>query len=230
MTVATALQSAAVRLVGRRPSAFFSSTEQLEIELCDLANEVAIDISKSHDWQALTKIATLTGDGTTVEFSLPTDYDRMLVDADLQDSNTWAWGYQRILSMNEWSDWLRRGYTLLPGGWIIFGNKFHFQPAPETGATTFPYISNARITDQGGTPKNRFDADGDTFMLPERLLTLGVIWRWREQKKLECQGEQDAFVKAFSEYAAKDAGSKVIRENGTRWFPGASRAWPWELG
>src|SRR3546814_5464552 len=51
----------------------------------------------------------------------------------------------------------------------------------------------------------------DTFLLPERLLTLGLVWRWRENKKLDATGDQEAFIKALDEYAAKDKGSRVIR-------------------
>ncbi len=77
MTILTALQSAAVRLVGTRPASIFSSTDQTELELADLANEVATDIMKGHPWRALTKIHEMAGDGVATSFPLPDDYDRM---------------------------------------------------------------------------------------------------------------------------------------------------------
>src|SRR3546814_14852216 len=66
----------------------------------------------------------------------------------------------------------------------------------------------------------------DTFLLPERLLTLGLVWRWRENKKLDATGDQEAFIKALDEYAAKDKGSRVIRSRSRLRLPGTHIAWP----
>src|SRR3546814_14673647 len=70
----------------------------------------------------------------------------------------------------------------------------------------------------------------DTFLLPERLLTLGLVWRWRENKNLDATGDQEAFIKALDEYAAKDKGSRVIRSRSRLSLPGPHIDWPYELG
>ena len=76
MTVLQAMQSASLRLIGRKPSTFFSSQDTFEMEIVDLANEVAKVIADQHDWQVLTKVHTLTGDGVTTSFSLPAGHSR----------------------------------------------------------------------------------------------------------------------------------------------------------
>lgn len=231
MTVLAALQSAAIRLMGRKPGTFFGSTGNLELELCDLVNEVATDIAKYHDWQALTRIATITGDGSTSEFDLPDDYDRFTLTGAMQDGASWAWGYRHYLSLDGFLFDELRGFNAAPGGWIIYGDMIRFSPAPSASAQArFPYITSNVVRDFSTATKAAFTKDDDAFLLPERLLTLGLIWRWRENKGLSGAGDQEAFVKALDEYAAKDAGPTVIRRNSARGFGNTHPAYPWELG
>lgn len=232
MTVLTAMQSAAVRLVGRRPDAFFgaAASNVFELEITDLVNEVATDIVKSHDWQALTKFAPIDADGATSAFDLPADYDRMLVNAEVSEKTGWFWGYEHVNDINAFSYYAERGVSLTPGAWILYGNQLRFSPAPATDAQ-FPYISGCYAQDSA-TLENKcaFSADSDEFLLPERLLTLALVWRWREQKKLDYTGDQEAFTKALGEYAAKDKGARAYRRNSRGSFPGSYLAWPWTLG
>ena len=229
MTVLAALQSAAIRLMGRKPGTFFGATSTFENELCDLVNEVAVDIAKYKDWPELTRIETLTGDGTTVEFNLPTDYDRLPIDAAIQDSTSWAWGYFHYNDINQFLFDEARDFSAAPGGWIIYDGKLRFSPAPGDATTArFPYITKNIVRDVSTAPKEQFDSDEDSFILPERLLTLGLVWRWRENKKLDYTGDQEAFIKALDEYAAKAGGPTIIRRvsGGRR----GNLAYPWELG
>lgn len=230
MAILTALQAATIRLVGQRPSVFFGSTNQLEIELCDLINEVATDVASAQDWQGLTKLHTITGDGATETFNLPADYESQLQRSDVQDLDSWAWGYYHITDINDFLFQQARNFGPFPGGWIIYEGKMHFAPPP-TGSATFPYISKNYAVDAGTlAPKAQFDADTDTFVLPERLLTLGLVWRWREQKKLDFTGDQEAFTLALSQYANKDKGSRIYRKGRRTFARGTYLAWPYELG
>lgn len=218
MTVLTALQSAATRLLGRKPSVFFGATAQFEIELCDMVNEVATDIAQYQDWQALTKTHTVNGDGATGQFSLPDDYSRMLINSDMQNSSNWLWGYFGFTDINNFLLSEQIGFTPWPGGWIIFGDELRFSPPPMNATQAqFPYISKNWARDVGGVTKPAFDNDADEFLLPERLLTLGVIWRWRENKGYAgSEADMANFTKALDEYGVKDRGSQVLRWGGTR--------------
>lgn len=231
MTILAAMQSAALRLAGHRPSAFFGGSGTLETELSDLVNEVAADIAKYQDWQSLVRVGTVTGDGDTSDFALPDDYDRMLVNTEVRDLQSWFWGYGAYLDINAFLLAEARGFQPFPGGWIIYGDRLRLSPAPAAAqVATFPYITKNWAVDASTTPKAAFTADTDTFALPERLLTLGLIWRWRENKRLDGAGDQEAFVKALDEYAAKDKGARIIRHNSRRRIPGTYAAWPWTLG
>lgn len=229
MTVASAMQSAALRLMGRRPSVFFASDEQFEAELCDLVNEAAQDIAKYADWQALMRVATITGDGTTEAFDVPADYDRMPVTGGVQDSGSWLFGYFGYGDINSFLFAQARGFQPNPGGWIIYGDQMRFAPAP-TSSATFPYITKNWARPSSGPDKPAFTDDADTFLLPERLLTLWLVWRWRENKKLDASGDQESFVKALDEYAVRDRGTRSYSRSSRRAIPGTHLAWPWALG
>lgn len=233
MTVLSAAQSAMVRLVGRKPQTVFSSTSQMEIEIADLATDVAVDIMKSHDWRALTKLHTLTGDGTETEFNLPSDYDRIVLAQGVADTGNWLWGYSSVQSLDEWMTITNSGFgAITPGWWIILEGKMRFSPAPSSGSPAqFAYISNAiGRAAAGGAPISAFSDDGDSFVLEDRLLTLGLIWRWKAQKGLEYAEDMASYEKALSENAARDKGSQAIRKGYPNRLPSAHLAWPWALG
>jgi hypothetical protein len=224
------MQSAALRVMGVKPGSFFGSSEQFEIEIADLVNEVAIDIAKYQDWQGLTKFATITGDGTTLAFDLPADYDRMLKNARMADVANWFWGYSRVTDVSDFAVLTASGFGPAPGAWALYAGQIQFAPAPTQNAT-FPYISSYYARDNGTqATKPAFTSDTDSFLLPERLLTLALIWRWRENKKLDASGDQEAFIKALDEYGASDKGARVYRSNSRRSLSGVGIAWPWELG
>lgn len=225
------MQSASIRLIGRKPQTFFGAMGAFEAEVVDLINEVAQDVAKYRDWQILIRTHEMIGDGATSEFSMPSDYDRMLIKADVQDLQNWLFGFFRFTDINAFLFEQARGFAPYPGGWIIYGDLMRFSPAPGVDQTaTFPYITNKIALAADDTEKATFTADTDVFKLPERLLTLGLVWRWRENKKLDASGDQEAFIKALDEYAAKDGGSRVQRRNSRMRFPGTRLAWPWELG
>lgn len=231
MPILPALQSAALRLYGRKPAIFFGSGEQFEAELCDWANEVARDIAEKHDWQALVRVQTFSGNGEVTAYDMPQDYDRQLLRSEVQTGGGYAWGYQHVPDINDFLAIKEDGFTPYPGVYCIYGNQMHVFPAPATGSSAvYPYLSKNIARGNGGALKPQFTDDTDDFLLPDRLLTLGIIWRWRENKKLDCTADEDAFNEALSLYTARDKGSRIQTRNSriSRWntYP----AWPWELG
>lgn len=231
MAVLDAMQSATLRVAGRKPSVFFGAPDSmvLEAEICDLVNEVAEDIVQYRDWQALKRVATIPA--TTADaYDLPADYKRMTTDATLTKSGWWLWGYFRYGDLDTFITDKNANLGISPGGWIIYGDQIHFYPKPE-GEAQFPYVSKHYVRcNDSAQCKSRFTGDQDEFLLPERLLTLGLVWRWREMKKLDYTGDMEAFTKALSEYASKDGGARTYALRRRNSFPGARLAWPGTLG
>lgn len=222
MAIVDAISKAILRVDGAQVQTVFSSSDQIALEMADLANEVATDISRSHDWRGLTKIAVVTGNGGTT-YPLPTDYDRMTKLAEVDAPAGLMFGYQPIGDVNEWMRYMAGQHTIrAPGGWIIIGGDLHFWPAP-SGNAQFPYVSRYYVKGQNGTAKAQFTRDDDDFVLDPRLLTLALVWRWRAQKGMEYAEDMETFELALSQAQARDRGSYVIRQ-GSPVFAGVRRA------
>lgn len=208
MAVFDAIRKAVLRTSGEQISEAFSSQRQVAVEMADLANEVAAEIVAAAPWRALTKVETIDGSqGET--YALPADYSRM--SGDIDDPSTWFWGYTAFNDVNEYLQFKTGGFLLAGnGGWIILGGQLQFYPAPSSGAS-YPYISSWYARTSDGVAKAQFDADADTFILPERLLTLGLIWRWKAQKGLEYAEDLNTYEVAMAQESTRDRGFQVLR-------------------
>lgn len=227
MTILTALQSASARLVGRRPSTFFSSTDNLEVELTELANEAATDIAKKHDWRRLIKLASNAGDGETIAFDLPDDYDRMTIDNKVWSSAWTGMAFQRAETLDDWYYYQQYLTPGAPGYWIILGGQMQVYPAAGSDENVeFYYLTKNIVQGSVPQPKESFTQDADTFLLPERLLTLSLIWRWRSQKGLDYAEDMRNFEIALSEEIARDKGSRMLAVGPSRWPGDVRPAYP----
>lgn len=230
MSILPAMQRAALRVAGVRPITFFGSQGQIEVEMCDLVNEVGHDIMRHHDWQGLTKIHEINADGIAKNYPLPDDYDRMVLVSDIINSPHWFWGYYHPESITEFMFLRESGFTAWPGVWMMLENQIQFAPAP-SGTAKFPYVSKNFAIDGGsGAPKPEFDHDNDNFFTDNELLTLGLVWRWRDQKGLDATGDQESFERALERVAVRDKGSRVIRRSRRPYLAGVYPAWPYPLG
>lgn len=230
MTALSACQDAIARLVARRPNSVFASDDEICVEIASLANEAATDIMKAHDWQALTKLCTFTGDSATESWPLPSDYDRMVNGTDVH-SGTWIWQRYTNTGLDGWLQLKALLPAIPPGYWNILGGSMGFVPTIATGdLAQFYYISNQWAQSAGGTGKTAFDRDDDLFVLDDRLLTLALIWRWKSMKGMDYQEDIRSYDIALSQSMARDKGSRVIRSNGGRGRFNTHVGWPWTLG
>lgn len=232
MTALSACQDAISRLVARRPASVFASADEICVEIASLANEAAADIATSADWQALTTLKIINGDGVTEEWSLPDDYDRMVLGTDIHSSTWTRMRYAPVGTLDNWLDLKTLTPAIPPGYWHIMGGKIAFVPVVSSGDDArFYYISNKWARSAGGTAKASFDRDDDTFALDERVLTLSLIWRWKAMKGMTYDEDIKSYDLALSQVMARDKGSSVIRK-GWRGLSGLNThlAWPGELG
>lgn len=231
MTILSACQDAIARLVARRPSSVFASDDEICVEIASLSNEAATDIMKAHDWQALTKLKIITGDGATGAWPLPDDYDRMV---NGQDVHSGTWTYMRYMNagtLDRWQDLNALLPAIPPGYWIILLDKINFLPViGSSDDARFYYVSNQYAVGADGIPKFAFNRDDDNFVLDDRLLTLALIWRWKSMKGMDYQEDIRNSDIALSQAMARDHGSRVIRSGSRMRGMNTRLGWPWELG
>lgn len=228
MTVLSACQDAAklLRPSSTPPSIIFTSSDPFAIELAALSNEAATAIAKYYDWQKLITLKTQAGDGSATAFDLPSDYDRMLVKGAVFKTSILR-PMQPVRDFDIWLDHRIRSYGIVDGEWIIFGGQINIEPAlASTDSAKFYYVSNLIVTDEDTSTKSTFDADTDTFRLPERLLTLALIWRWRQRKGFDYAEDMRNYEIALAEEVNRDRGSHMVRVGMPRISTGAELAFP----
>jgi hypothetical protein len=153
-------------------------------EMLSLANEMARRIAyDTREWTRLKSFATLVGDGTKTAFDLPDDFKRMLLTSQVWRSTSTQVPMRFIPDTDEWMKRRNANDTEGNGEWTMLGGKMHIYPAMEVGVTAmFPYLQKNCISLAAGGYGDNFMADGDTFVLGERLLKLGMIWQWKAHK------------------------------------------------
>jgi hypothetical protein len=226
MTVLSVCQEAAIELSQTEPQSVFSTTDTFAKELRVQANKSAVAIMKAYDWQALTKRATITGDGSDMSFPLPDDYARMVLKTNLASSASNI-DLVKARDLDQWDYFQNHMSTTVPGYWMVLGGEVQIRPAPGSGVVhSYYYISKNIVSGN----KAAFTADTDTFVLPERLLTLSIIWRWRAMKRLEYAEDMANFNIAFAEETTADKGSRVLVAGRQRVPYNVKTAYPGPLG
>lgn len=214
MTVFSAISSAMIRTVGEKPRAAYSEQRGTAMEMAELANDVARDIIAGHQWSVLLETATL--DGTADGVDLPADYDRMPIGGYLDHGNLSMQEYEPVSSLSVWNDLRDDTYPVGGGRWMIHGGKLHVMPA---AALSMAYLSRNYAVDDSGALKAEFTADTDSFRLDERLLVLGLVWRWKAQKGLAYAEDMQTYEVALSQAQTRDGGSRIITRGGRRCLP-----------
>lgn len=80
------------------------------------------------------------------------------------------------------------------------------------------HAGNIFVDDRGNTliafssflSKSAFTDDNDVFVLPERLLTLSLIWRWRQMKRMEYAEDLTNYEIALEKAAGTDKGARIL--------------------
>lgn len=208
------------------PDVVASSTDREIVELFSLANEMAERIAAGHEWQKLSSIHTLTGDGTTTAFDLPTDYSRMLVKAQVWSSSLET-ALSPITDLDRWLELDVQDFDFVVNAWTIYGGQMHIKPALSTGVTAkFFYQKNKIIQASGGTYQTEFLADEDVFTIDERLLKLGMIWQWKANKGRAYAEDMENYESHLARLVVRDKGSKMIRIGSVRMPRDTRTAYP----
>jgi hypothetical protein len=224
--------------VGVRPpnSSIFVSPYQDRTawEFVNLANEMAQRIAyDTRDWQGLRKLCVFNGaefldpkDNVMKlmpSFPLPSDYQRMLLTANVWRSTNLV---SPLMFVSDPDDWIKGGFlgyydpgvglaidgTGMPSGqWMIENDEMFIRPELAVGETVqFYYLRNTPVRLYAGGFGTEFVNDADVFALPERLLKLGLIWQWKANKGATYAEDLANYEDALSRVAGNDKPSPII--------------------
>jgi len=200
-------------------------------EMLALANETAQRIAyDTREWTRLRKVHTCVGDGAwvppqpnpaavwtgTSAFSLPADYQRMLLTTSVWLSRSTQQPAKFIADPDDWVRRRMRGTIDGFGEWTIFGGQIHILPVmPALTSAMFVYLQKNCIALDSGGFGDAFMSDDDTYLLNERVLRLGMIWQWKAQKGSPYAEDMGNYGDALNVASGADSPAPIIVDKPT---------------
>lgn len=209
-------------LVGiARPTSVGANADPTYAQIRAIVQQATNDLFSRHDWRALLQTRDFTSiAGTRQPGMLPPDYARMADGHTMWDLRTNE-AMAGPLSPTQWSDVERFNSGLIYRVWRLQGSDIAILPAPGAGAPfRFEYIGKNVIRQQDGTMTDRWQNDADTSILPETLILLSAVWRWKSSKGFAYAEDLSNFEREFDRLASADAALQpIIVADGRRVWP-----------
>lgn len=235
MSILSVVQDAAPKLGIARPTQLIADTGSTSLELQATLAEVAAMIRDRYDWEVFKSLGTFTGDGVVLVFNKPADYERMIVNGELWPSSSPFTPLTHITDSNLWLGMVTQSMISVVGAWTILGDQFQIRmggssvPLPLATTVSFYYITDKQFADNSGVAKAAISADNDVFRLDERLLKLGLIYRWKEDKGRPFAADEARFEDALAIAIGNNKGPKILHLGARRSPIAADIAWPWPV-
>jgi hypothetical protein len=213
-TLLSIVQQAASQLGLRQPSAVVGSTGLTEQILLRFAVQAGKELSKYHDWQALTNEHTFTATATTTQTSsaFPSAFGRFINKVELWDRSA-NLKYYGPTPQSTWQQIMSGGGTGITRRWRRRGNSLLLTPAPTTGNTmAYEYVSKNFCESSSGTDQETWMADTDVPLIPDSLFVLEIVWRFRHSRGFAQYAEDMITCEREKEKeASRDRGIAPIR-------------------
>lgn len=208
------------------PSAAFTSVDPQIAQLVEFATKTGEELVERSEWRNLKMGGQLTGDGVTTLFMLPADWQRFCPSSNSQNSPLVSLARPTIPIIGPIKDEdlnMRKALpmaTIFPV-WRLIGGTIEIWPALADGETiSFSYYSKYWIANSDAS--SRFDAwtsDTDVSLIPERLIILGAVWRYKRSKGLD-------YAEEFREYELAISRATGQQDMGRSVSTTAQRPWP----
>jgi len=213
MTLQTILQDVADEIGIKRPSTFVGNTgDSNAVRLLAQAKAEIRVLRRDAEWTELLKVHTFTTSNGTVKYDLPSDF-RSFVNATWWD-RTEDWPLIGPATNETWQTIVSGDVNLATQSWFrIIAGQIELYPVPgETNTIAFEYIADTPIdTDGDGTGDAKtWQADSDTSVLDEEVITMGVRWRMLKTLGLPYAEEYNEYERQKAQYIARDGGAPKL--------------------
>lgn len=216
MTLLTICQAVADRVGLERPSAVLASTDKNVRQLLALANAEGTSLATRHDWDALTDEHTFltVAQAEQTNTPVPTDLRKFIPDSFY--NRTTQRKVEGPVTPQEWQ--LLQARSAISTVYLAFRQRqgtFLMAPVPPAGETiAYEYVSTGWAQSSAGQGKTSFTSDDDTSFLSEELITLGMIWRFKQAKGIEYAEDMETYERALMTAAGEDGGSTALSMGG----------------
>lgn len=188
------------------------STEDTAVQLLGLLNQAGEELAQDFAWQAITLEATFTTAATESQGLMETIAPGWSY---IVNDTIWNRSINEqffALSAQEWQREKSANVTGPGSRFRIRGGSLLMNPVPVAGETcAFEYVTKYWATDStGATGKAAFTVDTDIARLDEQLLTLSLIWRFKQANGLAFAPELAMFEQREANAMSRDGGRNTI--------------------
>lgn len=203
------------------PSQISGSLEATAVQLMALANAELRHLSEFHDWPHLESDYTFSLTPPNTVYAWPSDFRKQAFGSVFDEQQ-----YFRLRGSMNVENWMARKYGLLGKlARMTFRTKYvngvaslEFNPTPTENRNVVALYYSTNYAMSGATPIPVYAQDTDVSRIPERLVELGLKWRFRRAKGLDFSAE-------LSEYNAVVNQQFVARQAPQDIPVGGSRYW-----
>lgn len=226
MSLLTVIQNAMALTGLPTPSNVFSNTNDTVQQMIRLLYVDGRDLSKRHDWQNMLVTQTLTCAATNAQTGYPVAaFDRMARGTDVWNTtnDTPLLG---PLNSQEWNELTVRTITSLPQYWRIIGGVLNVYAPVSGNGLQYEYVSKNWIYQGGTTAAVALTGDSDTFVFPENLLELGIVWRFKQAKQLDYAEDMKTYQTFLMDTISGDRGGARTITTSRPSMQRPNRTWP----
>jgi hypothetical protein len=176
LSAETILQSLLYDIGLEKTSPDIASTDFDISQIREFVNQAGEDIAKRAEWSGLYTSDTIAG--AVSSHTLPSDFQEMGEKGSIYLNKTEGTftPLRPIVDPAMWDFAVQHPssqfYYMIRGGAVAFSDALDADGAKMT------YVSKNWVTGD----KSAVTANADTFLLPERLIRLGALWRWLREK------------------------------------------------
>lgn len=218
MTLLSLIQDVCDDLGVDRPSQVIGNTSQEVRQLLQIAQREGRDLASRFAWQKMVKINTFTLTAAEDQGLLNStvvstgDFDYMINDTFWDRTTSLP-----ILGPVSEKDWQTLKAFPVTGPYLqyrIYNGRLYINPTPSADSAAFEYKSTHWCESSGGTGQTKWTADTDVGRLDERIMTFGVIWRWKARKGLEYQEDFIAYERMVKDAMGRDKSARTLSASG----------------
>lgn len=218
MTLLATVQRAASVIGIPRPSIVAAATDPTVRLLLELAQLEGEELARYGDWRVLRKEKTFTtvAAETQTDTPIPADF------AGFVDETAWnRSARRRLIGPIDPQDWQRyKAMSTFPvtDGFTLRGTDFLMGPVPAAGLTiAYEYRSSHWCQSAGAVSQVEWAADTDTGIISERLMRMGIVWRFKQARGLDWQNDHAAYLNEVDGELARDRPRKIHAMGGDGW-------------
>jgi hypothetical protein len=216
LSLITIVQGAALRCGILSPFSVIGNADTNTQKLLAFAQDTGRELTERGDWRNLDTAGSITGDGTTTLWPLPSDFMRLCpgegspVGPFISSLRPYTplFGPVNDENLNQMKAF--PAATILPV-WRFIGSNIEIWPALALNEIiTYHYYSNAWVKPAGGANKAAWSVDTDTSLIAEDTIMKGVVWRWKSSQGFDYAEDMRQFELSFERNNGQQGTERIV--------------------